>query len=238
MTGTLGENIPNHVAIIMDGNGRWAEARGKDRSEGHRAGAEPVRTVLKAAHNLGIRYLTLYTFSTENWFRSSSEVKNLFSLIIKYLDSETQELLSSGVKLLAVGDLKRLPPETLEPLYDAMAITKKNTGITLTLALSYGGRAELVAAAKSLSEKISQGALSLEDINENTFFSELWTSELPEVDLLIRTGGDKRISNYLLWHIAYAELHFTDTLWPDFGKEDLIKAVLDYQRRERRFGRA
>jgi undecaprenyl diphosphate synthase len=222
----------------MDGNGRWAEARGLPRTEGHKAGAKPVRDILKASHKLSVKYLTLYTFSTENWFRSEGEIKSLFALLIQYLDSETAELMREGVRLSAVGDLERLPPDSLSALKKTMADTSSNSAITLTLALSYGSRAEIVHAASELMEKAQKGLLAPEDLDEEIFASHLWSSSLPDVDLLIRTGGDKRISNFLLWQLAYAELYFTDTLWPDFGEEDLKKAICDFQSRKRRFGRA
>jgi undecaprenyl diphosphate synthase len=230
--------IPSHVAVIMDGNGRWAEARGLPRSEGHKAGAEPVRATLSQAIRLGIKNLTLYTFSTENWFRSQEEINNLFGLLTRYLNSETQELFEKGVRLNAVGDLDRLPPENLAALKKTMDVTKSNDAITLTLALSYGARAELAAAASALSRKVISGELRIEDLDEKAFEKELWSSKLPDVDLLIRTGGDKRISNFLLWKIAYAELHFTNTLWPDFSEKDFEEAVEDFQSRQRRFGKA
>ncbi|MDR2352142.1 MAG: isoprenyl transferase [Deltaproteobacteria bacterium] len=232
------KRIPSHVAIIMDGNGRWAEARGLSRSEGHSAGAEPVRNVLKAAHRLGIKHLTLYTFSTENWYRSTKEVNNLFSLLVKYLDSETEELLRSGVRLNAVGDLERLPETALKILKTSISATSQNVGITLTLALSYGSRAEIIHACQALAQQAKTSLLNPSDISEEIFVKALWTRELPDVDLLIRTGGDKRISNFLLWQLAYAELYFTETLWPDFGETDLIQAIHDFESRDRRFGRA
>ncbi|MDR3154901.1 MAG: di-trans,poly-cis-decaprenylcistransferase [Deltaproteobacteria bacterium] len=229
---------PGHVAVIMDGNGRWAEARGLPRSEGHRAGAEPVRTLLKCAARLGVRHLTLYAFSSENWQRSPEEIGSLFTLLARYLDSETAELLSSGVRLNAIGDLSRLPGPSLAALRDAVEALSGNEGITLTLAISYGSRAEIAQAAARLAARAAAGALPPEDIDEGLFASELWSAALPDVDLLIRTGGDKRVSNFLLWKIAYAELYFTDTLWPDFGEEDFLKAIDDFRSRERRFGRA
>ncbi|MDR3205017.1 MAG: di-trans,poly-cis-decaprenylcistransferase [Deltaproteobacteria bacterium] len=231
------DNIPNHVAIIMDGNGRWAEARGLHRSDGHRAGAEPVRMLLKSAHKKGVRFLTLFTFSTENWARSDDEVNNLFGLLVQYIDSETAELLSSGVRLTATGDLQRLPAPALEALREAEKATSQNTDLTLTLALSYGSRAELAAAARSLASEVILGLYDPQNLTEELFRSHLWSSTLPDVDLLIRTGGEKRVSNFLLWHLAYAELHFTDTLWPDFGEEDFLLALNDFQSRKRRFGR-
>jgi undecaprenyl diphosphate synthase len=234
---TSKEGVPKHIAIIMDGNGRWAKARGLPRSEGHKAGAEPVREILKASHAMGVKNLTLYTFSSENWFRSQSEVESLFSLLLKYLDQETEELLRSGVRLYAVGDLEKLPKITQKALFDAIEATKKNQDITLTLALSYGARAELTLSAMNLSKKVQEGKINPNDITEDLFKEGLWTAALPDVDLLIRTGGEKRISNFLLWHLVYAELYFTDTLWPDFGAKDLEKAIADFKTRVRRYGR-
>jgi undecaprenyl diphosphate synthase len=222
----------------MDGNGRWAEARGLPRSEGHKAGAEPVRTILKCANRVGVRHLTLYTFSSENWQRSPEEIGSLFSLLVRYLDAETAELLRSGVRLRAVGDLTRLPQASLAALEDAVRALSGNTGVTLTLALSYGARDELVHAARNLAARVAGGSLAPGDVDEGLFASELWTADLPDVDLLIRTAGDQRISNFLLWKLAYAELYFTDILWPDFGEEDFLKALEDFRSRKRRFGRA
>jgi undecaprenyl diphosphate synthase len=221
----------------MDGNGRWAANRGLPRSEGHKAGAKPVREILKKSKALGIRNLTLYTFSSENWLRDSQEVDGLFSLLVQYLDSETEELLSSGVRLHAVGDLGRLPPLVKDALLGAMDATKDNVGITLTLALSYGARAELAEGARILAQRVANGEILPKDIDEALFGESLWTSDLPDVDLMIRTGGEKRISNFLLWRMAYAELYFTDTLWPDFGPDDLEGAIQDFLSRDRRFGR-
>jgi undecaprenyl diphosphate synthase len=221
----------------MDGNGRWAEARGLPRSEGHRAGAKPVREILKAAKGLGVENLTLYTFSSENWLRSASEVDCLFSLLIQYLGSETAELLRNGVRLNAVGDLAKLPEAARDTLDLAMEATRGNDGITLTLALSYGARAELTEGARALARRVEAGGLSPSDITEGLLGASLWTSGLPDVDLMIRTGGEKRVSNFLLWSLAYAELYFTDTLWPDFGPPELERAFQDFGRRERRFGR-
>ncbi|MDR2350610.1 MAG: isoprenyl transferase [Deltaproteobacteria bacterium] len=230
--------IPAHVAIIMDGNGRWAEKKGLPRSEGHKAGAEPVRTVLTAAVKMGIKNLTLYTFSTENWGRPEEEINSLFALLGKYLRSDTPELHEKGVRLAIVGDLRRLPGDILKSLNDSVDLMKDNMTMTLTLALSYGARAELVAASKSLCRGIEDGTLTPDDITEESFSKALWTSSLPDVDFLIRTGGDKRISNFLLWKIAYAELYFTDVQWPDFTEKDFLEAVDCYQKRDRRFGKA
>ncbi|MDR0621130.1 MAG: di-trans,poly-cis-decaprenylcistransferase [Deltaproteobacteria bacterium] len=229
---------PNHVAIIMDGNGRWAKARGLSRSEGHKAGAEPVRAILKAAHRLGIRYLTLYTFSTENWGRSKEEIDNLFSLLVSYVDSETLELLSSGVRLKAMGDLERLPAQARQALAEAERVTGGNSDVTLTLALSYGSRAELAWAARRLALMAKNGQIDPNAIDEEALGKNLWAPDLPDPDLLIRTGGDKRVSNFLLWQLAYSELYFTETLWPDFGEKDFLAALADFHGRQRRYGRA
>jgi undecaprenyl diphosphate synthase len=222
----------------MDGNGRWAKARGLSRSEGHKAGAEPVRGVLRAAHRQGVRFLTLYTFSTENWFRSKEEIDNLFGLLVSYIDSETMELLSSGVRLRAMGDLDRLPGEARQALAEAERLTLGNSDLTLTLALSYGSRAELVRAAQRLAILAKNGQLDPDSIDEGSMARNLWSWDLPDPDLLIRTGGDKRISNFLLWQLAYSELYFTETLWPDFGESDFLAALCDFHGRQRRYGRA
>jgi undecaprenyl diphosphate synthase len=222
----------------MDGNGRWAKSRGLSRSEGHKAGAEPVRTVLKAAKEQGVRYLTLYTFSTENWGRSNDEIDNLFALLVSYIDSESMELLSSGVRLRAMGDLKRLPMAAQEAIKGAEKLTGGNSDLTLTLALSYGSRAELVRATRAIAAKAKKSQLDPDQVDEETLAKHLWLSDLPDPDLLIRTGGDMRISNFLLWQLAYSELYFTETLWPDFGKDDFMAAILDFHGRQRRYGRA
>jgi undecaprenyl diphosphate synthase len=222
----------------MDGNGRWAKARGLSRSEGHKAGAEPVRTVLKAANRQGIRYLTLYAFSTENWGRSKEEIDNLFELLVSYIDSETMELLASGVRLRAMGDLGRLPQAAQTAIIEAEKLTEGNSDITLTLALSYGSRAELANAARSLALKAKNGQIDPSKIDEDCLAAHMWSSDLPDTDLLIRTGGDKRISNFLLWQLAYAELYFTETLWPDFSEKDLLAAISDFHSRQRRYGLA
>jgi undecaprenyl diphosphate synthase len=229
---------PDHVAIIMDGNGRWAKARGLSRTEGHKAGAEPVRTVLKTAHRQGVRYLTLYTFSTENWGRSKEEIDNLFELLVRYIDSETMELLSSGVRLRAMGDLNQLPSAAQSAIAEAEKLTAANSDITLTLALSYGSRAELTAAARAMAQKVKKGQLDPDQINQDSLSTHLWSSYLPDPDLLIRTGGDQRVSNFLLWQLAYSELYFTETLGPDFGAKDFLAAISDFHSRQRRYGRA
>jgi undecaprenyl diphosphate synthase len=230
--------VPRHIAIIMDGNGRWAAQRGLTRSHGHQAGADPVRVVLKAARKAGVRFLTLYAFSTENWGRPLDEVRSLFELLRQYLESEAPELLASGVRLKAIGDIPALPEFARQALASAQELTRANEDITLTLALSYGSRAELARAARILAESAASGRLNPADITPERLAAELWTAGLPDPDLLIRTGGDMRLSNFLLWQCAYTELYFTPTLWPDFGEEDFQAALAAYTGRERRYGLA
>jgi undecaprenyl diphosphate synthase len=229
---------PRHIAIIMDGNGRWAARRGLTRSRGHQAGAEPVRAVLRAAQKAGVEFLTLYAFSTENWGRPQDEVRGLFELLMQYLESETPELLASGVRFRAVGDIPSLPEFVRQALALAEELTRANGDITLTLALAYGSRAELTRAARILAEAVASGGLDPADITPDRLASELWTGGLPDPDLLIRTGGDMRLSNFLLWQCAYTEFYFTPTLWPDFGEEDFQAALAAYAGRERRYGLA
>lgn len=229
---------PQHIAIIMDGNGRWAAKRGLRRSEGHQAGAEPVRAVLTAAQKAGVKYLTLYAFSTENWGRPEDEVRGLFELLLKYLKNELDELRETGIRLLAIGDAGSLPEASREALESAIAATADGRELTLTLALSYGSRAELVRSARLLAAEVAGGGLSAEDITSELMSARLWTAGTPDPDLLIRTGGDMRLSNFLLWQCAYTELYFTPVLWPDFGEADFLAAVDAYQARERRYGLA
>ncbi len=229
--------VPGHIAIIMDGNGRWAKERGKDRSYGHRQGVESVRTITRAAGNLGIEYLTLYTFSTENWSRPQEEVDALMALMVMAIEQETPDLMKNNVRLTAIGDLDRMPAEVRERLDRCMQQTAANTGLTLVLALSYSARWELVRAARELAARVAQGRLQPEQIDEAMLSSALTTRAIPDPDLLIRTGGECRISNFLLWQAAYAELYFTPQYWPDFDEESLYKAICDYQSRERRFGK-
>jgi undecaprenyl diphosphate synthase len=230
------ETIPRHVAVIMDGNGRWARRRGLDRVQGHRAGIEAVRATVRAAHELGVRYLTLYAFSTENWSRPKGEVDALMGLLEHYLAAELEELDRNGIRLRAIGRLDRLPEVARVKLDEALERTRDNSEMTVVFALSYGGRAEIADAARKLARDVEQGKLDPEQIDEKTFGAYLYDPELPDPDLLIRTGGDARVSNFLLWQIAYAELHVTEVMWPDFRKNDLVAAVLDYQQRERRYG--
>jgi undecaprenyl diphosphate synthase len=230
------EAIPRHVAVIMDGNGRWAERRGLDRVQGHRAGIEAVRATVRAAHELGIRFLTLYAFSTENWSRPKGEVDALMGLLEHYLEAEIEELDRNGIRLRAIGRLDRLPELARAKLDGALHRTRDNGEMTVVFALSYGGRTEIADAARKLARDVEQGKLDPEQIDEKTFAAYLYDPELPDPDLLIRTGGEARVSNFLLWQIAYAELHVTDVMWPDFRKSDLVEAVWDYQQRERRYG--
>jgi len=232
------QSTPRHVAIIMDGNGRWAANQGLRRSEGHQAGAEPVRSVMNAAREAGVKYLTLYAFSTENWGRPEEEVKGLFELLLKYLKSESAELKKTGVRLMAIGDTDTLPEAAGEALKAAIKATEDCREFTLTLALSYGSRAELARAARLLAEEAVAGLRVPSSIDIDAIEEKLWTKGLPAPDLLIRTGGDMRLSNFLLWQCAYAELYFSPVLWPDFGEEDFQEALSSYRQRERRFGLA
>ena len=227
---------PRHVAIIMDGNGRWAQSRGLPRIAGHRRGAEAVRRTVAAAGELGIPYLTLFGFSSENWNRPLTEVDDLMSLLRHFLRGEIAELHRNRVRLRVIGDRRRLAPDIVALIENAQALTHDNDGLNLTVALSYGGRAEIAAAVRALAAKAADGTLAVEAIDEDTIACHLFTADLPDPDLLIRTSGEQRISNFLLWQCAYAELVFTKTLWPDFGRSDLEQAIADYGCRERRYG--
>jgi undecaprenyl diphosphate synthase len=228
--------LPRHIAIIMDGNGRWAQARGLPRIAGHRQGADAVRRTLIAAGELGIPYLTLFGFSSENWKRPQDEIESLMGLLRHYLRSEIAELHRHGVRLRIIGERDRLAGDIAGMIRNAEILTCDNDRMNLTIALSYGGRAEIVAAARAIAAKVMTGKLALDHIDEAAVGRHLFTSELPEPDLLIRTSGEQRISNFLLWQCAYAELVFTKTLWPDFGRVDLEQAVADFGGRERRYG--
>jgi len=228
--------LPRHIAIIMDGNGRWAKARGLPRIAGHRRGAEAVRRTLVAASELGVPYLTLFGFSSENWKRPLNEVDDLMGLLRHYLRGEIAELHRNGVRLRVIGEIGRLAADLVTLIANAEALTRDNLGTNLTIALSYGGRAEIVAATRAIAVKVAAGSLVVEAIDEDLIAGHLLTSELPDPDLLIRTSGEQRISNFLLWQCAYAELVFTKTLWPDFGRGDLEEAIADYCGRERRYG--
>jgi undecaprenyl diphosphate synthase len=228
--------LPRHIAIIMDGNGRWAQARGLPRIAGHRSGAEAVRRTLEAAGELGIPYLTLFGFSSENWKRPLDEVDDLMGLLRHYLRREIAELHRKGVRLRVIGDIERLAPDIIAMIRHAEALTRDNEHINLTIALSYGGRAEIVAAARAVAAQVAAGRLPLDRVDEDAIARHLFTADLPDPDLLIRTSGEQRISNFLLWQCAYAELVFTKTLWPDFGRADLERAIAEFGGRERRYG--
>jgi undecaprenyl diphosphate synthase len=228
--------LPRHIAIIMDGNGRWAQARGLPRIAGHRRGAEAVRRTVTAAGELGIPYLTLFGFSSENWKRPLAEVDDLMGLLRHYLRGEIAELHRNGVRLRIIGDRGRLAPDIVTLIANAEALTDENSGVNLTVALSYGGRAEIVAAVRAIAAKAVDGELTLDAITEEAISQHLFTADIPDPDLLIRTSGEQRISNFLLWQCAYSELIFTKTLWPDFGRGDLEQAIADFGGRERRYG--
>jgi len=228
--------IPRHVAIIMDGNGRWAEARGRSRIEGHREGLESVRAVVRAAHELGVRVLTLYAFSLENWNRPKLEVDELMRLLDRYIESELDEVNRNGIRVRAIGRLERLPAAVQDKLRHAQERTRSNREMDLVFAVSYGGRAEIVDAARRLWRDAEMGKVDPEHLDEKTFAAYLYDPEIPDPDLLIRTGGDRRVSNFLLWQIAYTELYVSEVRWPDFRKSHLVEAILDYQGRERRYG--
>ena len=230
-------NLPHHVAIIMDGNGRWAKARGQDRCVGHQEGAVSVRKVVEAAATIELKYLTVYTFSTENWNRPETEVQTLMSLLVSSIQKETPDLMKNNIRLLVIGDLVRLEPGVRQSLFDCIHQTSGNTGTALILALSYSSRWELLKAVKQIVNEAKAGRLANEDITEELFTKYLTTREIPDPDLLIRTGGEKRISNFLLWQLSYSELYFTDVFWPDFREDEFYKAILYYQQRERRFGK-
>ncbi len=229
--------LPKHVAIIMDGNGRWAKQKGEDRIVGHENGVKSVRDTVEAAAELGINYITLYAFSTENWNRPQEEVIALMQLLVHTISAETKTLNKNNIRLQAIGDLKSLPTDCYDELKEAIEKTSTNTRTTLVLALSYSSRWEIVNAVQHIAEKIKQGTLMPTEINENTINEHLCTAGMPEPELMIRTSGESRISNFLLWQLAYSELYFTDKLWPDFRKEDFYEAIVDYQHRERRFGK-
>jgi undecaprenyl diphosphate synthase len=228
--------LPRHIAIIMDGNGRWAQARGLPRIAGHRRGAEAVRRTLTAASELGVPYLTLFGFSSENWKRPFTEVDDLMGLLRHYLRGEIAELHRNGVRLRVIGERGRLAPDIVTLIENAEKLTRENAGVNLTIALSYGGRAEIIAAVRVLAEQAAAGKLAPKAIDEAVFAGHLFTANIPDPDLLIRTSGEQRISNFLLWQCAYAELVFTKTLWPDFGRVDLEQAIADFGGRERRYG--
>lgn len=229
--------VPAHIAIIMDGNGRWARARGLERAEGHKEGVASVRKVVEAATHASVQYLTLYAFSTENWNRPDEEVNALMDLMVFAIAKETPDLIKNGVKLQCIGDLDRLPEHTRRHLEQSIGETSGGKRLTLILALSYSSKWEIARAARLMAQDAINGTLREDGINEKTIGRYLTTRGIPDPDLMIRTGGEKRISNFLLWQSAYSELHFTETFWPDFGEEQLFEAILDYQQRERRYGK-
>jgi len=229
--------LPKHVAIIMDGNGRWAVQRGKDRNYGHKKGVDAVREIIEAAAELGIKYLTLYAFSTENWNRPWEEVEALMELMVNSLNNETKKLIDNNIILKIIGDIDRLSGEVRKSLDYTLEKTSRCNGMTLIVALSYSSRWEMVKAVRDISYKIKEGKIDPANIDDKIFENYLTTRDIPDPELLIRTSGELRISNFLLWQIAYSELYFTETLWPDFGKEELYKALIEYQKRERRFGK-
>ncbi len=230
------DHIPHHLAIIMDGNGRWAQQRHKPRIVGHQKGVEAVRQVVEECCNLGVRHLTLYAFSSENWGRPAEEVAALMGLLAKYLDSELKSLLSNRIRLNVIGEIGKLPGNIRKTLEKTVEQTRENEAMTLTLALSYGSRDEILRACRSVAAKVAGGSLRTDEIDEELFAGELDTAGIPDPDLLIRTSGEMRISNFLLWQIAYTELYFTDVFWPDFNRDELLKAIEEYGRRQRRFG--
>ena len=231
------EKLPQHVAVIMDGNGRWAKSRDQERTFGHKNAIKAVREVINACNEVNIPYLTLYTFSTENWNRPADEVNTLMNLLSSTLLQEAEEIFSKGLRIHAIGDLKRLPDTVREQLLNIIELTKNNNKGNLILALSYGSQREILNAVKEISKKVKDGVVDINDIDEKLFENHLYTKDFPPVDLLIRTSGEVRISNFLLWQIAYAELQFLDTLWPDFTKEDFFQCIVNYQSKERRFGK-
>jgi undecaprenyl diphosphate synthase len=232
----INDRIPRHIAVIMDGNGRWAQSRGISRNEGHKKGLDALRTVIRSANDLGVRWLTLYAFSLENWNRPKLEVASLMGLLERYLELEIDEVMEKGIQLRSIGRPDRLPTRLRKQVDEAIERTRNNSNMTLVFALSYGGRSEIVDATRKLLRDAELGKIDPERIDEKTFAAYLYDPEVPDPDLLIRTGAELRVSNFLLWQIAYTEIYSTDVMWPDFGARELMDAVRDYQNRERRFG--
>lgn len=230
-------NIPAHIAVIMDGNGRWAQLKSKSRLSGHREGIKSVRAVTRVCGDLGVKHLTLFTFSTENWYRPKEEVSALMKLLMTTISGELKELDRNNIKITTIGNLSDLPEKARQSMETGIELTRNNTGMNLNLALSYGGRQEILRAVNSLTRDVSEGKIKPGSVNEKIFSSQLYTTDLPDPDLLIRTGGEKRISNFLLWQTAYTELYLSPVFWPDFREKELLEAVLDFQTRERRFGK-
>ncbi len=229
--------IPSHIAIIMDGNGRWAKSKGKNRIFGHHKGVNSVKKVTEAAAELGIKHLTLYAFSKENWQRPENEVNDLMQLLISTIKSETKTLINNNIRLTVIGDVNSLHEQLRKEIEEIVSLSANNTGMNLNMALNYSGRWEIINAVKLIAQKYKNNDIDCEDINEEYLYNHLNTADMPDPELLIRTGGEKRISNFLLWQISYAELYFVPVLWPDFGKNNFYEALLDYQKRERRFGK-
>jgi len=230
------KRLPIHIGIIMDGNGRWAKLRGLDRTRGHRAGSKAVRAVVKACRSLGVSNLTLFAFSAQNWGRPPEEIRALMDLLAEFIVREWQEIMDRDIRVINLGELRRVPKDVRRRLQSLMEATRKNRSMTLALALSYGAREEITRAAKNLGRRMQAGKLDPQDLDPGVFSGALYTSGLPDPDLIIRTGGERRISNFLLWQSAYAELYFSKKLWPDFTRKDLLEAIADFQRRRRRFG--
>ena len=231
------QKVPQHIAIIMDGNGRWAKQQGENRIYGHYEGVNSVRAVVEACGEVGVKYVTLYAFSTENWNRPKEEVDALMELLVSTISAETPELNKKNVRLQAIGNLESLPPACLEELNESISITSKNTGLTLVLALSYSSKWELLTAVQQIAKDVQNGLMQADEITEKHVQNYLCTKNIPDPELMIRTSGEHRISNFLLWQLAYAEFYFTEKFWPDFRKNDLFEAILNYQNRERRFGK-
>jgi undecaprenyl diphosphate synthase len=229
--------LPLHIAIIMDGNGRWARQRGKERVFGHQQGVSAVREVIECAAEIKLEYLTLYAFSTENWGRPDAEISALMGIMVQSLNNETDTLLKNNIRLKAIGDVNRLADDVRKRLFETIDLTSSATGLTLVIALSYSSRWEILTAARKLAADVNSGLLKAEEIDESDFEKYLTTNGIPDPELLIRTSGELRLSNFLLWQLAYTELYFTELLWPDFGKEEFYKAIIDFQKRERRFGK-
>tara|TARA_B100000886_G_C20413564_1_gene488203 strand:- start:98 stop:823 length:726 start_codon:yes stop_codon:yes gene_type:complete len=234
---TQQKNIPNHIAVIMDGNGRWAKKKGKERIQGHKKGILSVRKLVEEASKINISYLTLFAFSTENWKRPKNEVSTLMDLIVLSLDKELKTIIDNKIKLNAIGDINSLPKEVKKKLKETIKKTKNNRKLTLTIAINYGGKEEITNAVNSIINKVKKNIILEEKVDEELINTHLYSYNLPDVDLLIRTSGEKRISNFLLWKISYAELYFTNILWPEFSKNHFYKAIINYQKRERRFGK-
>ena len=231
------KNIPNHIAVIMDGNGRWAKKKGKERIQGHKKGILSVRKLVEEASKINISYLTLFAFSTENWKRPKNEVSTLMDLIVLSLDKELKTIIDNKIKLNAIGDMNSLPEEVKKKLKETIEKTKNNKKLTLTIAINYGGKEEITNAVNTIINKVKKNIILEEKVDEELINTHLYSNNLPDVDLLIRTSGEKRISNFLLWKISYAELYFTNILWPEFNKNHFYKAIINYQKRERRFGK-